>query len=128
MRPRSDSSRISRFLFRPRRAAVSRIALALGFVGAIGLAHAQEQSATSISREVRDVFERASKAVVKIRGVDEHSEIFGTGFFVDPTGTLYTSYTVGGEAANLTVEFKGKKYPARQVLADIRSGLAILKG
>jgi len=64
---------------------------------------------------------------VKIHGVDEHSEICGTGFFVDPAGTLYTAYTVGGEAGNFTIEFCGKKYPARQLLADIRSGTAILK-
>src|SRR2546422_5157343 len=61
---------------------------------------AQEQSATSISQEVKDIFARCSRAVVKIHGVDEHSELCGTGFFVDPTGTLYTSYTVGGEASN----------------------------
>jgi serine protease Do len=91
------------------------------------LATGQEQSATSISREVKDVFDRASKAVVKIHGADEHSEFFGTGFFVDPTGTLYTSYTVGGEPGNFTIEFDGRKYPARQILADVRSGVAMLK-
>src|SRR6266568_1761575 len=88
---------------------------------------AQEQSATAVSREVKDIFDRAAKAVVKIHGVDEHSEISGTGFFIDPTGTLYTAYTVGGEAENFTIEFNGKKYPARQLLADIRSGTAMLK-
>src|ERR1051325_793739 len=88
---------------------------------------AQEQSATSISQEVKDIFARCSRAVVKIHGVDEHSELCGTGFFVDPTGTLYTSYTVGGEASNFSVDFEGKNYPARQVLADIRSGIAMLK-
>jgi serine protease Do len=88
----------------------------------------EQQSANSISREVKDVFERAAKAVVKIHGSDEHSEFFGTGFFVDPTGTLYTSYTVGGgEAGNFTIEYGGKQYPARQILADDRSGLAMLK-
>ncbi len=92
-----------------------------------GLLFAQEQSAATISQQVREVFERASKAVVKIHGADEHSEICGTGFFIDPTGTLYTAYTVGGEAGNFTVEFGGKRYPARQLLADIRSGTAILK-
>jgi serine protease Do len=91
------------------------------------LVFAQEQSAATISQQVRELFERAAKAVVKIHGVDEHSEICGTGFFVDPTGTLYTAYTVGGEAGNFTVEFNGKKYPARQLVADIRSGTAILK-
>src|SRR6266446_5891158 len=88
---------------------------------------AQPQSADSISREVKDIWEHAGKAVVRVHGVDEHSEIFGTGFFIDPTGTLYTSYTVGGEAENFSIEFEGKKYPARQILADVRSGMAMLK-
>ena len=105
----------------------SAIAIAFAFCSGAGLLLAQEQPATTISHQVRDVFERAARAVVKIHGVDEHSEICGTGFFVDPTGTLYTAYTVGGEAGHFTVEFDGKKYPARQLLADIRSGTALLK-
>src|SRR5882724_6544422 len=103
------------------------VALALIFCSGGGLLFAQEQPATAISNQVKDIFVRAAKAVVKIHGVDEHSEICGTGFFVDPTGTLYTAYTVGGEAGNFTIEFEGKKYPARQLLADVRSGTAILK-
>ena len=103
------------------------VAIALVFCSGAGLLFAQDQSASTISRQVRDIFERAARAVVKIHGVDEHSEICGTGFFIDPTGTLYTAYTVGGEAGNFTVEFDGKKYRARQLLADIRSGTAILK-
>src|SRR5256885_10869961 len=102
----------------------SAIAVALVFCSGAGWLFAQEQSA---SQQVREIFARAAKAVVKIHGVDEHSEICGTGFFVDPTGMLYTAYTVGGEAGNFTVEFEGKKYPARQLLADIRSGTAMLK-
>jgi serine protease Do len=90
-------------------------------------AMAQIQSATAISHQVKDIFERAAKAVVKIHGVDEHGPICGTGFFIDPTGTLYTAYDVGGEAGDFTIEFGGKKYPARQLLADIRSGTAMLK-
>jgi serine protease Do len=85
------------------------------------------RSATGVSREVKDVFARAAHAVVKIHGVDDHSDIYGTGFFVDPTGTLYTSYSVGGEAENFTVEFQGKRYPAKQIVADFRSGIAMLK-
>src|SRR5262245_9952748 len=85
------------------------------------------ESATAVSHQIKDIFARAARAVVKIHGVDEHSEICGTGFFIDPTGTLYTAYTVGGEAGNFTIEFGGKKYPARQLLADIRSGTAMLK-
>jgi len=90
-------------------------------------AMSRAESATAVSQQIKDIFARAAKAVVKIHGVDEHSEICGTGFFIDPTGTLYTAYTVGGEAGNFTIEFGGKKYPARQLLADIRSGTAMLK-
>src|SRR5437588_5114508 len=106
-----------------------RLLARLAFFAAAASLSAQPgpESATTISREVKDVFERASKAVVKIEATDQHGELSGTGFFVDPTGTLYTAYSVGGEAENLTVEFKGKKYPARQLLADIRSGIAMLK-
>src|SRR3984893_3345661 len=124
MRQLSGSSRALGF---PRTATVFSLAVAFGFFALVDLARAQEQSASSISREVKDVFERVAKAIVKIHGVDEHSEIFGTGFFVDPTGVLYTSYSVGGDAGNFTIEFNGKEYPARQVLADERSGIAMLK-
>src|SRR5437764_4147472 len=102
-------------------------ALALSFSLATSLCYAEEQSSAVISHEVKDIFQRASKAVVKIHGLDQHSPICGTGFFIDPTGTLYTAYTVGGEADNFSVEFCGKKYPARQLVADIRSGTAMLK-
>src|SRR5256886_3563292 len=108
-------------------AMLRRIASALLFFGSAGLLCAQQQSAVAISQEVKDIFARAAKAVVKVHGIDEHSELCGTGFFVDPTGTLYTSYTVGGEASNFSIDFEGKNYPARQMLADIRSGIAMLK-
>ncbi len=88
---------------------------------------AQEDTAGAISREVKAIFERCGKTVVRIHASDEHSELSGTGFFVDPTGTIYTSYSVGGEAENFTVQFAGKKYHATQLMADLRSGLALLK-
>lgn len=101
----------------------------LAFLAAAASLSAEQppDSATTLSREVKDVFEHCAKAVVKIEATDQHGELSGTGFFVDPTGTLYTAYSVGGEAENIQVEFKGKKYPARQLLADLRSGIAMLK-
>ena len=123
----SDFNRAPEFLSRFRIVSLCRLALSLfAAFGLVRLVRAQEESATAINH-VKEVFERAAKAVVKIHGVDEHCEISGTGFFIDPTGTLYTAYTVGGEAGNFTIDFNGKRYPARQVLADIRSGMAILK-
>jgi len=106
-----------------------RLLARLAFLAAAASLSAQQtpESATSLSREVKDVFERCAKAVVKIEATDQHGELSGTGFFVDPTGTLYTAYSVGGEAENINVEFKGKKYPAHQLMADLRSGIAMLK-
>ena len=89
--------------------------------------HAQDDTAGAISREVKTLFERCGKAVVKIHAVDAHSELSGTGFFIDPAGTIYTSYSVGGDADNFTVQFEGKKYHATQLMADVRSGIALLK-
>src|SRR6266700_3978725 len=124
----SDFSRAPGSLSRAQFALICRFSLALGLsFAAVPVFYAQEQSAITISQQVKDIFGRTAKAVVRIHGDDEHSEISGTGFFIDPTGTLYTAYTVGGEADNFTIEFNGKKYPARQLLADIRSGTAILK-
>ncbi len=84
-------------------------------------------STSSISREVKEIFEKSGKAVVKIRGTDEHGELSGTGFFIDPAGTIYTAFSVGGDTENLTIDFEGKVYPARVLMADVRSGIAILK-
>src|SRR5438876_4973069 len=123
----SDFNRAPEFRFRFHFMPPFRLAFALSFLAATSLVYGQEQSATAVSHQVKEIFEHAAKAVVKIHGVDEHCEISGTGFFIDPTGTLYTAYTVGGEAGNFTIEFNGKKYPARQLLADIRSGTALLK-
>src|SRR5438045_8724598 len=90
-------------------------------------ARAEDQPASAISREVKDIFDHCKRAVVKIHGADEHSELSGTGFFIDPTGTIYTAYSVGGEGSNFTVELDGKKLAARQLVTDVRSGIAILK-
>ena len=117
----------------------SRLAVALAVFGGIALSRADEttqspaptqspeSSTASISREVKEIFEKSGKAVVKIRGTDEHGDLSGTGFFIDPTGMIYTAFSVGGDTDNLTVEFDGKTYPAKLMLADQRSGIAILK-
>ena len=87
----------------------------------------QLQSADSLSREVKEVFAKSARAVVKIRGTDKHGKLVGTGFFVDPTGTLYTAFSVGADAQDITVEYDGQQLPAREVMSDRRSGLAMLK-
>src|SRR4051794_10589101 len=117
----------------------SSLAIALAIFGGVALARADEttppsapvqapeSSTASISREVKEIFEKSGKAVVKIRGTDQHGDLSGTGFFIDPAGTIYTAYSVGGDTDNLTVEFEGKTYPAHLMMADLRSGIALLK-
>src|SRR6202023_4324111 len=96
---------------------VPLLAAFASFAAAASLAAQQTpESATALSREVKDVFARAAKAVVKIEATDQHGELSGTGFFVDPTGTLYTAYSVGGEADNINIEFRGKKYQTHHIV------------
>ncbi len=93
-------------------------------------ASAQESGndlAAEISRQVRRVFDKTADAVVKITATDGHGKLSGSGFFIDPMGTIYTAYSVGGEADEIIVQSGEKKYPARRLMADPRSGIAILK-
>ena len=121
----STFSAARRSLVRHGRAAGPAAFLALLLAAPVLLA--QDDTAGAISREVNSLFSRCRNAIVKVHAVDEHSELSGTGFFVDPAGTIYTSYSVGGEADNFTVQFEGKKYHAVQLMADLRSGIALLK-
>jgi serine protease Do len=86
-----------------------------------------QQGLTSISTEVKRVFDQAKNAVVRIQAEDEHGRLAGTGFFIDPDGTILTAYEVGGESWDITVEFGSSRYPAERLVADPRSGIAILK-
>jgi serine protease Do len=83
--------------------------------------------ASSIAQEVRGVFQKCHSAVVRIEATDGLGDLSGSGFFIDPNGTLYTSYTIGGTSSELTVTWDGDQYAAKRLVADERSGVAILK-
>jgi serine protease Do len=86
-----------------------------------------QQGLSSISAEVEKVFDGAKSAVVRIQAEDEHGKLAGTGFFIDPSGTLMTAYAVGGESTDIIVEYGAGRYPAERLVADPRSGIAILR-
>ena len=86
-----------------------------------------QQGLSSISAEVKKVFDQAKNAVVRIQAEDEHGRLAGTGFFIDPSGTIFTAYEVGGESWDIVVEVGASRYPAQRLVADPRSGIAILK-
>ena len=83
--------------------------------------------AASIGQEVRAIFSKCQRAVVKIEATDEHGDLSGSGFFIDPNGTLYTSYTIGGNSRDIAVLVGGERCNARRLIADPRSGVALLK-
>ncbi len=87
----------------------------------------EESLAVAISREVQAIFQRARDAVVRIEGTDANGRLCGTGFFIDPTGIVLTSYSVGGESDHLVIRQGDLKIPARRLVADCRSGIAILQ-
>jgi serine protease Do len=86
-----------------------------------------QQTAASIASDVQHVFERAKNAVVRILAEDDHGRLEGTGFFIEPDGTILTSYGVGGESYDIVIEFGSNRFPARRLVADTRSMVAILK-
>ena len=126
-------SRRSRGGARPARFRRSRAAaLALVAVVALGAPLRAEENgdgafAEAFQQQIQRLFTKARDAVVRIEAADDHGTLAGTGFFVDPNGTLLTSYTVGGDTRDIVVIVGELKYPARRVLADSRGGVAILK-
>lgn len=80
-----------------------------------------------IGKQIRSVFDKCQPAVARIEAFDSHGKLSGTGFFIDPNGTLYTSYSVGGESHDITVIMGASRQPAKRLASDLRSGIAILK-
>lgn len=88
---------------------------------------AEDSVADKLSSEVHKIFEERKDAVVKVRATDSLGIRFGSGFFSDPTGTIYTHAGIVLKAQDVVVIFGGKELPARILVADQRSGIAILK-
>ena len=86
-----------------------------------------EDVAHALTTQVQQVFAQSQAAVVKIEASDEHGKLSGSGFIIDPQGTIYTSYTIGGESNDIVVTFGKNRYPATRLIGDSRSGIAILK-
>jgi len=88
---------------------------------------AEENVLSSMTEAVQAVFENTKASIVKIRSSDKHGRCVGSGFFVDPNGTIYTTYAVAGESDNITVEMGDRRYDAKRLVADPRSGVVLLK-
>lgn len=73
------------------------------------------------------VFKRSHPAVVRVRACDDLGIRLGSGFFIDPAGTVYTHSTVVAKAHEVRVIFNDRALEATIVASDERSGIAILK-
>jgi serine protease Do len=84
-----------------------------------GIGNRVAEAVTSIARD-------RTPCLVQIRSRDMAGEITGTGFLIDPTGTVctLTSFLRGDD---LTVIQGGKEYPATVAAVDSRTGIAFLK-
>ncbi len=64
---------------------------------------------------------------MKVRARDGFGIRFGSGFFVDPSGTLYTHAGIVMKAQEVTVIHEGREDPAHVLIVDPRSGIAVIK-
>lgn len=66
-------------------------------------------------------------AVVRVRSRDKRGEINGTGFYIDPTGTVCTLAELVQGSGEIIVSQGGIESQARLAAIDPRSGVAFLK-
>ena len=94
---------------------------------ATGPLRSQENPGDQIFNEVRRVFDERRNAVVRIEAFDHHGKLSGTGFFADPSGTIYTLAGIVANADEIFVVQGDKRIPAKLLIADPRSGVALIK-
>ena len=80
-----------------------------------------------VSESIRTISRDRSTSVVRIRCHDGNGEIVGTGFSIDPTGTIITLAEIVRGAQDIMVEQAGQTFPATLTAIDPRSGVAFLK-
>lgn len=80
-----------------------------------------------LEARMKELFTFNRAAVVKIQSADRHGRIEGTGFYADPSGTIYTVVDVIGDGRNITVCQGTRQLPARLLVADPRTGIALIK-
>ncbi|HEY5744132.1 MAG TPA: trypsin-like peptidase domain-containing protein, partial [Terrimicrobiaceae bacterium] len=88
---------------------------------------AEDNLGEKISSEVRRLFQERRESTVRVEAYDRHGKLSGTGFFADPAGTIYTLSYVVANADEILVIHGDRRIPAKLLVADPRSGIALLK-
>lgn len=90
-------------------------------------AFAEDQGVRDLSAAVRKIFDETRKAIVQVEGTDANGVLRCTGFYIDPVGTIYTLASVAHDVDRVEIIRGGVRHAAEVVVADPRSGIAILK-
>ncbi|MEO6054669.1 MAG: S1C family serine protease [Chthoniobacterales bacterium] len=109
---------------------VPRLCFAAVWFSILSVVVAQAADDSAIEQlvdRVRDVYMQNKDAVVRIIAKDQYGKLSGTGFFTDPSGTIYTLAAIIDGAREVEVYHRDKVYSARILASDPRSGIAILK-
>jgi serine protease Do len=80
-----------------------------------------------VSSEVRRLFDERRDSTVRVEANDRHGKLSGTGFFADPAGTIYTLSYIVANAEEIFVVHGDRRMPAKLLVADPRSGVALIK-
>ena len=88
---------------------------------------ADEELGNKIRSEVRRIFEERRDATVRVEAYDRHGKLCGSGFFADPAGTVYTLAYIVANADEIFIVQGDRKIPAKLLMADPRSGIALIK-
>jgi serine protease Do len=90
-------------------------------------ARAEDNLGEKISSEVRRIFDERRGSTVRVEAYDRHGKLSGSGFFADPAGTIYTLSYVVANADEIFAIHGDRKLPAKLLVTDPRSGIALLK-
>lgn len=103
--------------------------VALAALAAGPAAHSEEPAPETpdLQAQLASIFNRGRPAVVRVRACDDLGVRLGSGFFIDPAGTIYTHTGVVANAHDVRVIFNDRSMEATVVAADERSGIAVLK-
>lgn len=83
--------------------------------------------AAKVASAINLVAKDKAGAVVRVRSRDKRGEINGTGFYIDPTGTVCTLAELVQGSGEIVVSQGGIESQARLAAIDPRSGVAFLK-
>lgn len=111
-------------VFNPFEGKVSAFLLLLACVLPV---RADEELGNKIRSEVRRIFEERRDATVRVEAYDRHGKLCGSGFFADPAGTVYTLAYIVANADEIFIVQGDRKIPAKLLMADPRSGIALIK-